>query len=181
MRLEFSIRNRSFEYEILIFSTPSHHNCNFDPSHALNLYIRSMSRTIHPPHLLHAKKMTLAQPPYLLHLKCIMCALHCALWNFFFSFSPWFCLTTNCMQRNTCTAPHTLSHICHILKKRQCIQNPVMHACQDWFNSKGELRELELLNNIWDLASPGTVCPCLSSPWCPEISWRVRKGWRYLA
>ena len=52
-------------------------------------------------------------------------------------------------------------------------------TCQDWFNSEEELRELELLNNIQDLASLCVMCPCLNSPQCPEIGRRVRKGWRW--
>ena len=50
--------------------------------------------------------------------------------------------------------------------------------CQDQFNSEGELRKPELLNDVWDLASPCVVHPCLNSPRCPEIGWRVGQGWR---
>ena len=50
-----------------------------------------------------------------------------------------------------------------------------MGKCQDQFNSKEELQEPELLNDIQDSASLCVVHPCLNSPWCPEIGWRGRE------
>ena len=52
---------------------------------------------------------------------------------------------------------------------------------QDQFNSEEELQELELLNDVQDLASLCVVCPCLNSPRCPEICQGVGKGWGCLA
>ena len=128
MRLEFSIRNRSFEYEILIFSTPSHHNCNFDPFHALNLYIRSMSRTTHPPHLLHAKKndtgpTTIPVAPEMHHV----CIALCFMKFLFFIFSLVLSYYQLHAKKHMHCSPHFIPHLPHTEKK--AMHPKPSHAC----------------------------------------------------